>query len=127
MKLNEKMDFNSFFDQVNLYCNDLTKKIKGYEIINKDKKTILVFNACGIEEKDVSIKLELEDYSYRAYLVVSASTYNEELDKTYNVFEKIAIDVDDYKEVNYEIKNGLLIVELVNNIPNTSKIKINHK
>lgn len=127
MKIDEDFNLNSFFEQINNGINDFSRKIKKYEIIERKGKTLIVFDACGISKEDISISIEKGNNFYtETYLVVSARTFNVELDKTYSINEKIPINTEFYEEINYEVKNGLLIVELIDKIPNTN-IKINRK
>lgn len=127
MNFKEKTGFDFLIDQFKSDFNDLSKKIKQYEIINKENKTVIVFNACGIEEKDVSIKLEVDKYTKKVYLIISAHSHNIDVDKDYCFYEEIPIEANAYKEISYKVTNGLLILELIDNIPDVTKIKISSK
>lgn len=122
------IDFNLFYKQLNSEIDNFVKKMKKYEVIEKKDKILVIFNAAGIKEEDIQVTKE-EDSYYKDIniLVVSGTTFNEKLNKTYSIKERFPIQTNLYKEINYKMEDGLLIIELVKNIVNINKIKINHK
>lgn len=122
------IDFNLFYKQLNSEIDNFVKKMKKYEVIEKKDKILVIFNVAGIKEEDIQVTKE-EDSYYKDIniLVVSGATFNEKLNKTYSIKERFPIQTNLYKEINYKMEDGLLIIELVKNIVNINKIKINHK
>ena len=118
----------SFLDNLNsnLANISISNKIKKYEVVGGQGKDLMIFNAAGIKEENVTVNLRANPY-YGAYLEISAETHNNTLNKDYSFQEKVVIDASLYKEINYFMEDGLLIIELIMNSPEIEKIKISQK
>lgn len=98
---------------------------KPYQIIKNDKISTIVFNALGVAESDVKVTVEREHGV--DYLQISAETKNETLNKTFSVSGKFNVDGETVDKIDYELKDGLLYVEVYFKVPEPSNIKITKK
>lgn len=107
-------DFYSF--------NRSTKDMYPYEIVRKENKNIIVFNALGLPKE--CIKVDFDKNRGTDYLVISGETKNEVTNKTYSVNGRFSIDSNQIKDIEWYVKDGLLYVEVSFKQPEKPKINI---
>ncbi len=98
-----------------------------YQIIRKPNSKLvnIVFNAVGIDEKDV--KLSIERVEREDYLVIEAETKHELTNRNYNVSGRFKLDGDQVDNIQWSLSNGILQVDVMFREPEPSKIQITKK
>lgn len=102
-----------------------TQDSKPWQMVKEDKKTTIVFNALGIKKEDIKIDVIQEGHS--EYLTISGETKNEQLNKTYSVNGRFGIDSAEIDNISWDVKDGLLNIEIAFKEPTKPKVKINCK
>lgn len=95
------------FDQKSWRFNRDILDSKPYTMVKKDKSTVIYLNCLGVNEKDIQITTNSEGRNN--YLSITGETKIEDL-QTYNVSAKFLINPEEIESIDYETKNGLLIV-----------------
>jgi len=113
-----------FFDMLadEFFFNSSVKDMKPYVIYKKDGNYIIEVKTLGINEDDISIKLDDD------VLEICGETKNEFSNIPFNIKLKLRMSdkvVNSLKEINYKVKNGLTYIYLKMIEPKSSKIKIN--
>lgn len=106
-------DFYSFFRNV--------KDMYPYQIIRKEGKTIIIFNALGVDKKDITV--DLEKSRGTDYLVIRGKT-DDPIGGTYSVNGRFVVDSNEIKNIECECKNGLLFITINWKQPEKPKIDI---
>ena len=84
----------------------------------------IITNVLGINPEDISVTVESSEYSNgRQVLKISGKT--EFLNQNFEV--NCVFTIKPVESITYEVKNGLLIVELVWSKPTLPDVKINRK
>lgn len=102
-----------------------TKDMYPYEIVRKDDECIIVFNALGISKDN--IKVTFDKYRSADYLVISGEEKNEVTDKTYSVNGRFSVDVNEIKNIEWKLQDGLLYVYVHFKQAEKPKIDIKYK
>lgn len=121
-------DFDAFFidfDKDFYRFNRNLKDMYPYEIIKKDDKVTVVHNVLGLGKDDIEITAKRDKNN--DYLVISGEKKNEVTDRVYNVDSRFAINLDEIKEVEYEVKDGLLYIYITYKEPEKPKLNIKYR
>lgn len=97
---------------------------KPYRMVKSEKSTKIYLNCLGINASDIAVKVETEGRN--SYLTISGETQIKDL-QTYSVGAKFLINPDEIQSIDYETKNGLLIVDVVFKTIEKPTIPINNK
>ena len=97
---------------------------KPYKMVRGEKSTEIYLNCLGVDASDITVKIEEEGRN--SYLVVTGETKISGL-QTYNVSAKFVVYPDEIEGVEYETKNGLLIITVSFKTVEKPKIPINQK
>lgn len=92
-----------------------------YKIYREEDEVTIAHNILGIDEKDLSLRVENEDCF--SYLVISGKSNDGYSD--YCVDSRFAFDAEKYEKIDYTIKNGILYITLLKKVPNKPEISIN--
>lgn len=101
------------------------KDISPHEIIRRDDQVIIVHNALGVDSDD--IKVDVNKLYGKHYLTLFGETKNSVSGKNYSFNSRFLIDVDSVKDVEWEVKDGLLYVTLQYKEPQAQQVKITRK
>lgn len=116
-----------FFDfDTNFYR--FTRNLKDmypYEIIRKDNKATIVHNVVGLSKDDIKIEPEREGNA--DYLVISGEKKNEITNKIYSINSRFSVNVDEIKDVQWEVKDGLLYIDVEFERPEKPTLNIRYK
>lgn len=98
-----------------------------YQIIkdSNGKKSTIVFNALGIETKDVKIEIARENE--REFLTIAAETKNTKMNRTFNISGRFGISSNEINNIEWEMENGLLYINVYFKEPERPKIPIKNK
>jgi HSP20 family molecular chaperone IbpA len=107
------------------FSREFLKDMNPYEIIRKDNSSIIVHNIVGIPKEDIHIDLKKENKV--DYLVISGETKNEVTNRTYSISSRFRVDSDEIKDIDWEVKDGLLYVEVHFKESQKPDIKISYK
>ena len=114
--------FDLFFDKDFYKFNRLTRDMSPYQIKRFEDHMVVVHNVIGIDENDLNIELVPEKNI--TYLEIKGETKNEILNTTYSVNSRFSINKDEIKDITYNIKNGLLYLNINYKKPEKVDIKI---
>lgn len=106
-------NFNDYFDF--FYRGNETEKVE------MDKKTTLIIKAPGVKGDDV--KLTVEDNM----LYVEGASEDKELQKKYNVSQMFTIKTNAIDNITYDVRDGLIIIDLNKKDNQKTRVKINRK
>lgn len=111
------------FDLIFSKWNRPIKEVNGYKILDTEKGKLIVVNALGISKKDLNVEI------VKNTLIIEGKTEVKEIDFTNSVrFEFDISKVKDRLEsIDYELKNGLVFVNLNIHIEPEKEIKISCK
>lgn len=102
-----------------------TKDMYPYEIVRKDDKCTIVFNALGIPQENISI--DFDKSRGTDYLVINGENKNKVTNKTYSIKARFIIDTNEIKDIEWSLKDGLLYVEITYKKPEKPQIEIKYK
>ncbi len=110
-------DLDSFFDwdKPAYAFSRPVHDMKPYSIKTLEDRVVLVHNIVGIKEDD--IKVEVVHKDNRDRLVIEGVTHNDVLNYDYKVSSTFDIKADMFKSVTYEVKDGLLYINLFKKEP----------
>lgn len=99
------------------------KEVKAYKVIETEKGYQIIVNALGIDKDDIEVKL-LQDT-----LHINGKTVNEQLEFTNTVRYQfnVARITKNIKKVEYSLKNGLLLIDLLLEFKEKREIKVEYK
>lgn len=98
------------FDLFDLYFKNWDRpmrEINGYKVITTDNGYLISLNVLGVEPDDLTIKID------NNYLVVKGETFIQDIDFKNTVNYKFTLNdkvLDNIKNINYTIKNGIAYV-----------------
>lgn len=103
--------------------NRPVREAEGYRIIQTSTGYQIVVNVLGIKEKDLELKAE------HGVLSVNGKTENEALQFTNSVSYRFAIGniESQIKEIEYEVADGLLVIQLITKTEPEKPIAIKRK
>lgn len=101
------------------------KDMYPYEIVRKDNQSIIVFNALGLSKDN--IKVTFDKVRGTDYLLINGEQKNEVTNKTYSVNGRFLIDVNEVKNIDWKVKDGLLYVNVYFKESEKPKIEIQYK
>lgn len=102
-----------------------TKDMYPYEIIRKGDECIIVFNSLGISKDN--IKVDFDKSRGTDYLVISGEEKNEVTNKNYSVNGRFSIDVNEIKNIEWKVQDGLLYVHIYFKQAEKPKVDIQYK
>jgi len=101
------------------------KDMYPYEIIAEENKVVIVHNVVGLSKEDIKISGQREgDIDF---LVISGEKKNEITDKIYKVDSRFQVNANKIQKVDWEVKDGLLYIEVFLKEPEKPKFEINYK
>ena len=118
-------DLDSFFDwdKPAYTFSRPVHDMKPYMIKTLEDRVVIVHNIVGIEPDDIKVSIVNEDG--RDSLVIEGVTHNDVLNYDYKVSSKFGIvSADVFKSVTYEVKDGLLYINLFKKEPETTKLTV---
>lgn len=98
----------------------------GYSRIAKDGKLFFVINALGVDEKDLTVKVESAQINNWQNIVIQGETRNELLDEPFSVRQKHLVR-SLIKSIGWTLKNGILTLEVELESPVQPNVKIYNK
>lgn len=101
------------------------KDMSPYQIIRKDDRAIVIHNVVGLGRDDIKITTDRD--AYYDYLVISGEKKNEVTDKIYKVDSRFIINLEEIKEVEWEVQDGLLYIYVIFQTPEKPKLNIRYK
>ena len=116
---------NFLFDDAFYNFNRAVKDMHPYYIRKFDDHATIIHNVVGINEKDLTIEIEPDRNT--DWVVVRGYTKNEISDSAFSVNSRISFDKDTVMKVDWDIKNGLLYINLYYKKPELPDIKIERK
>lgn len=118
-------DFLLDFDRDFYNFNRSIKDMSPYQIKRYKDHTTLVHNVVGIKKEDLHINLEPDRNT--TYLVITGETKNDVLGSTYNVNSRFSVNKDEVSKVEWEVKDGLLYVDIFYKEPEKVNIEIKER
>lgn len=106
-------NLNDYFDL--FYRSNETEKVE------TDKKTTLIIKAPGVRGDDV--KLTVDDN----VLYVEGTSEDKELQKKYNISQMFTIKTNVIDNITYDVRDGLIIIDLIKKDAQKTRVKINRK
>lgn len=101
------------------------KDMYPYEIIRNDNKATIVHNVVGLSKDHIKVSCERE--GYYDYLVIAGDHKNEITQKVYSVDSRFVIDIDSIENVQWEVKDGLLYIDVIFKKPEKPNLQISYK
>ena len=117
-------DYDSFFnwDKPAYTFSRSVHDMHPYSIKTLDDRVVLVHNIVGVKEDD--IKVDIVNKDGRDQLVIEGVTHNDLLNYDYKVSSKFDIKADMFKNVTYEVHDGLLYINLFKKEPEVAKLTV---
>ena len=118
-------DFDSFFnwDKPAYAFSRPVHDMKPYSLKTLKDRVVLVHNIVGVNEGDIKVDIVHEDDG-RDMLVIEGVTHNDVLNYDYKVSSKFEIKADMFKAVTYQVKDGLLYINLYKREPEVTKLTV---
>lgn len=118
-------DLDSFFDwdKPAYTFSRPVHDMKPYSIKTLSDRVVLVHNIVGVKEDDIKVDVVHEEDG-RDRLVIEGVTHNDVLNYDYKVSSKFDIKADMFKSVTYEVKDGLLYINLYKKEPEVTKLTV---
>lgn len=105
----DPLGFDKTFYRFDRWEKDMNPYSVKYD--EKQKKVILSHNILGIDKKDLSIAIKVEDR--KNYLVISGKTVDEVTGKEYSICSRFYVSEDyDTDNIEAEAKNGLVYITI---------------
>lgn len=117
-------DYDSFFnwDKPGYTFSRSVHDMSPYKIKTLEDRVVLVHSIVGVSEDDINVDIVTEDG--RDQLVISGITHNDVLNYDYKVSSKFDIKADMFKSVTYDVKDGLLYINLYKKEPEVTKLTV---
>lgn len=117
-------DLDSFFDwdKPAYAFSRPVHDMKPYSLKTLEDRVVLVHNIVGVKAEDIHVDIVNEDGHDR--LVIEGVTHNDVLNYDYKVSSKFMIKADEFKSVTYEVKDGLLYINLFKKEPQQTKLTV---
>lgn len=115
------LDFDSDFYNFQRSIKDM----KPYEVVKTNDKSTVVFNVLGLSKENISVTVEKQRGT--DYLVISGEQKNEITNKTYSVNGRFIIDVNEVKNIEWRVKDGLLYIDVYFKQPEKPLINIKYR
>ena len=99
------------------------KEVKAYRVIESESGYKIIFNALGVDKEDIEVKL-LQNNLY-----VRGKTEDDDIEFTNSVNYQLNVSNLTHKieKIEYQLKNGLLVVHLILEQQKNKNITIQYK
>ena len=101
---------NAFDSDFYRIVGDVSTK-RPYKMVEQEDRLIIIHNALGISEEDIKVKVAPD--GGMDVLTISGETTNEAFDSNFAINSRFYLKNDAFDSVEYSVKNGLLIIELM--------------
>jgi HSP20 family molecular chaperone IbpA len=120
-------DLQQIFPFVNYSFSRPFYESDGFEAVEKDGKLYIVINALGISKENIQVSVETDpENANKQNLLVKGNTHNEVLDKEFSLTWK-RYTLRPISQIDWELKNGLLTMEIAFKSPVKPDVLINQR
>lgn len=118
-------DYDSFFnwDRPSYSFSRAVHDMYPFKLKTLKDRVVLVHNIVGIKEDDIKVEVKTT-VDGRDKLIISGVTHNDVLDYDYKINSSFDFKADDFKSITYEVKDGLLYVNLFLKEPTRTQLTV---